>query len=334
MATAKEMLGALDEGTLDGRLGEVYPGGTGRLTSERQRYRKVLSAFAELYGADRPVSVYSAPGRCEIGGNHTDHNNGLVLAAAVDLDIIAVVSQNRENILRVTSEGFEKPDHIDLSQLAFQREEEGTSAALLRGLAAGFEQAGVQVGGFDAYTTSQVLRGSGLSSSAAFEVCMATAMNGEYNNGEFAPTALAILGQQAENEYFGKPSGLMDQMSSAVGGAVVIDFKNPQKPLVSPLTLSLSRHGHLLVITDTGGSHVDLTDDYAAIRNEMNQVSAYFGKETLRDVKEDLFLQHLPTLRRQTGDRALLRSMHFYAECRRVRNMQAAIIDGDFSLFL
>ena len=296
-----------------------------------------MDRFAEEYGADREVRLYSAPGRTEIGGNHTDHNNGVVMAAAVNLDVVAVVSPNEDNVVRVKSYGFDKIDDVDLSILTPQKSEMEHSAGLIRGVAAGFVEAGGKVGGFDAYTTSDVLRGSGLSSSAAFEVCMGAIFRGEYNDNDmekFSQVKIAQIGQYAENVFFGKPCGLMDQTACAVGSAITIDFKDPANPVVGTAKFDLATHNFALCISDTKGSHADLTDDYAAIRREMESVAEQFGKPVLREVDEQEFLKAIPSLRSKVGDRAVVRAIHFYNDCRRAADLCAAIRDDRFEEFL
>ena len=241
----------------------------GQWQEQAERYQKIRAGFEETFGSSEGASFYSAPGRTEIGGNHTDHNHGVVMAGAVDLDVIAVVSQNNENIVRVKSKGFEKRDEVELSNLLPVPAEAGHSQSLIRGVAAGIARQGGKVGGFDAYTTSDVLRGSGLSSSAAFEVVIGAIFNGEYNEGCFSAVEIAKISQYAENVFFEKPSGLMDQTASSVGSVITIDFRDPADPIVEKVSFDLARHGYCLCITDTKGSHASLTDEYAAVREEM-----------------------------------------------------------------
>lgn len=300
---------------------------------QRSRYLRAIRRFEELYGAGREISIYSAPGRTEIGGNHVDHNNGIVMAAAVNLDIIAVVSQNDSQVVRVKSHGFRDADVVDLTDDTAVEREKGRSSALIRGVAARIRQLGGRAFGFDAYTTSDVLRGSGLSSSAAFEVVLGAAFNGEFNDFRFTPVEIAQIGQYAENVYFGKPSGLLDQTASSVGSAITIDFKDPAAPEVEELPFDLAKYGLFLCITDTKGSHADLTDDYAAIRFEMEQVAAYFGKKVLREVDEKEFFASIAQIRAQTGDRAVLRAIHFFAECHRAVALKEAIKQDDIETF-
>ena len=327
----------IQEGVYDAAFSALYGSDPATLAAQRERYSTLVDRFAEEYGADREVRLYSAPGRTEIGGNHTDHNNGVVMAAAVNLDVVAVVSPNEDNVVRVKSYGFDKIDDVDLSILTPQKREMEHSAGLIRGVAAGFVEAGGKVGGFDAYTTSDVLRGSGLSSSAAFEVCMGAIFRGEYNDNDmekFSQVKIAQIGQYAENVFFGKPCGLMDQTACAVGSAITIDFKDPANPVVGTARFDLATHNFALCISDTKGSHADLTDDYAAIRREMESVAEQFGKPVLREVDEQEFLKAIPTLRRKVGDRAVVRAIHFYNDCRRAADLCAAIRDDRFEEFL
>lgn len=334
MPTTAELKQQIEGGLFDGTFANLYGPGEERALAQRSRYAKALQEFERIYGGGRQTAIYSAPGRTEIGGNHTDHNHGIVMAAAVNLDIIAVVAQNSDNCARVHSQGFGTADIVDLARLEPSKQEFGRSSALIRGVAAAIKQHGGVVGGFDAYTTNDVLRGSGLSSSAAFEVCMAAVFNGEYNEGRFTPVELGIMGQYAENIFFGKPSGLMDQTASAVGSAITIDFKNPENPVVEKIPFDLAGAGYQLVITDTKGSHAGLTDEYAAIRQEMESVAKLFGGKVLRDVKQETFMAQIPMVRKAVGDRAVLRSIHFFEECRRAPLLAGAARNGNFEVFL
>ena len=337
MATTMQLKKQIQEGVYDAAFSALYGSAPAMLAAQRERYSTLVDRFAKEYGADREVRLYSAPGRTEIGGNHTDHNNGVVMAAAVNLDVVAVVSPNEDNVVRVKSYGFDKIDDVNLSILTPQKSEMDHSAGLIRGVAAGIVEAGGKVGGFDAYTTSDVLRGSGLSSSAAFEVCMGAIFRGEYNNNDmekFSQVKIAQIGQYAENVFFGKPCGLMDQTACAVGSAITIDFKDPANPVVGTAKFDLATHNFALCISDTKGSHADLTDDYAAIRREMESVAEQFGKPVLREVDEQEFLKAIPSLRRKVGDRAVVRAIHFYNDCRRAADLCAAIRDDRFEEFL
>ena len=277
--------------------------------------------------------LFSAPGRTEICGNHTDHQHGAVLAAAVDLETVADVTLNGTNIIRVRSEGYD-PVEIDLSDLSIHRDEVNTTAALIRGVAAEFVRRGADVKGFDASVRSTVLPGSGLSSSAAFEVLLGTICNELFFDCQLNPVQIAQIGQYAENVYFGKPCGLMDQTASSVGNLVFIDFEDPADPAVEKINFDFSQSGHALCIIDTGADHADLTDEYAAIPGELKQLCALFDREYLRQIPESEFLAALPRLRRQISDRAILRAIHFYQENRRVFRQATALKQGDFNTFL
>ncbi len=279
------------------------------------------------------VYRFSAPGRTEIGGNHTDHQLGCVLAAAVNLETTAEVRLNDEGIIRVISQGY--PDvMIDLNDLQMREEEKNTTAALVRGVAFAFAQQGARLQGFDAAVCSDVLPGSGLSSSAAFEVLIGTIFNELFCEGAMTPAEIARIGQYAENVYFGKPCGLMDQMASAVGGMVYIDFGCPACPVVERIDFDFAAAGHALCIIDTGADHAELTGEYAAITEELRTVSGFFGKEVLRQVRYEDFAAALPELRGQVADRAILRAMHFYQENERVEQQAQALRTGDFTAFL
>lgn len=276
---------------------------------------------------------FSAPGRTEISGNHTDHQHGCVLAAAVNLETVAEVTLNDRGVVAVASEGY-APVEIDLSDLSIHPEEKNTTAALIRGVAAAFAQRGAKLQGFDAQVRSTVLPGSGLSSSAAFEVLIGTIFNELCFEKRLSAVEVAQIGQYAENVYFGKPSGLMDQTASSVGGMVFIDFADPAHPVVENLSLDLNALGYALCIVDSGADHADLTDEYAAIPVECRQVAAFFGKEVLRDVDEAAFYAQLKEVRAATSDRAILRAIHFFGENKRVQQQFAALQAGDFDAFL
>ena len=310
MANTIELKQQIAQGEYDAAFAKLY--GADAVQEQRKRYTDLIDEFEKKYGTNRTVRLYSAPGRTEIGGNHTDHNNGVVLAGSVNLDMVAVVSPNEENVIRVKSLGFDKIDDVDVTNLVPQPCEAEHSASLIRGVAKGIVDAGGKVGGFDCYTTSNVLRGSGLSSSAAFEVCIGAILRGEYNNNDmekFNQVKIAQIGQYAENVFFGKPCGLMDQTACAVGGVITIDFKDPAHPVVGQTAIDLAKHGFVMCISDTKGSHADLTDDYAAIRHEME-------------------------LRKAVGDRAVVRAMHFYNDCRRAAQLCDAVREDDFETFL
>ena len=276
---------------------------------------------------------FSAPGRTEISGNHTDHQHGCVLAAAVNLVTVAEVTLNHFGLIRVQSEGYPVVE-VDLNDLSVHEEEKNTTASLIRGVAAAFSQRGAQLEGFDARVRSSVLPGSGLSSSAAFEVLIGTICNELFFDKRLSAVEIAQVGQYAENVYFGKPCGLMDQTASSVGGMVFIDFENPDSPVVERIDFDFSAAGHALCIIDSGADHADLTDEYAAIPGELKKISAFFGKEVLRDIPEADFFAALPELRHRVPDRAILRAIHFYQENKRVQRQVQALRDGDFDAFL
>ena len=308
--------------------------GAARLDGARNRCRGVLEGFAQAFGSP-PQALFSAPGRTELGGNHTDHQRGCVLAAAVDLDLLAAVSPNESGVLRVQSQGYD-PIEVDLRDLAPIPQETGTSAALIRGVAARMSALGCSLdhAGMDAYLVSDVPGGSGLSSSAAFEVLIGTILNDLFWDGHCTPVELAQIGQYAENVYFGKPCGLMDQAACSIGGVVAMDFQNPQAPVVRQIALDLQAAGYALCILDSGADHADLTREYAAITEELRSVSAHFGKEVLREVPESDFLAALPALRTECGDRAVLRATHFYRENARAAAQADTLEQGEFPAFL
>ena len=277
--------------------------------------------------------IFSAPGRTEISGNHTDHQHGCVLAASVNLKTTARVVLNGTSVIRIQSEGYPVIS-IDLTDLSVRDDEKNSTAALVRGVAAAFAQRDAKLSGFDAQVSSTVLPGSGLSSSAAFEVMIGNILNGLFFENRLDAVEIAKIGQYAENVYFGKPCGLMDQMASSVGSMVFIDFKDEQNPQVERIAFDFAATGHALCIIDTGADHADLTDEYAAITRELKTVCRFFGKEVLRDVPEDAFYKALPEVRAAAGDRAVLRAIHVYNENRRVLCQKQALLDGDFDTFL
>jgi len=328
MITTNELRRQIDGGDFDQTFSRLYVD----VLAARERYTNAILEFEKLWG-EREVILVSAPGRTELGGNHTDHQRGCVLAAAVDLDIICVASPKRENNIYVCSKGHD-PRIIELDDLSPCESESRHSGSLIRGIASWFDRDGYNIGGFDAYTTSDVLRGSGLSSSAAFEVAVGNTLNLLYNGGAVTPEEIAASGQYSENEYFGKPSGLMDQMASSIGGFVHIDFAVPEKAVVTPIKFDFATSGYSLCVIDTKGSHADLTSEYAAIPAEMRAVAGYFGKQYLREVDENEFFGSIPAIRAVAGDRAVLRAMHFFRDSANVKKQAAALSDGDFSEYL
>ncbi len=323
---------ALEAGTLDGPLKGLL---CHDLAAGRKRVAELLDGFKESFGAgeNTPVTLCSAPGRTEICGNHTDHQHGRVLAGAVDLDFLACAAPNGTNTIRFQSQGWPLVE-VELDTLEPKQEEKESTAALVRGMAAQAAQRGYPVSGFDVYAVSDVLPGSGLSSSAACEVLLGVIENHLFCGDKLDPVTIAQMGQRAENLYFGKPSGLMDQTASSVGGAVAIDFADPAAPVVRTVAVDLAGLGYALCIIDSGASHADLTAEYAAVPQEMGAVAAYFGKQVLREVEEEQVLQNLPQLRQAVGDRAVLRALHFFADDRRVEQEADALEQGDMESFL
>ncbi len=311
---------------------EFYGSRNEELVKQKERYQKAVRKFAALYPGREDISLFSAPGRTEIGGNHTDHQHGCVLAAAVQVDVIAVAAFHEERVCRIYSEGY-GAFSVDLSDLSVQKDE-GGSAAIVRGVAAKFAKLGVIVGGFDLYSTSDVLAGSGISSSAAFETLIGTIIDTRYNNGKAGAVEIAKIGQYAENVYFGKKCGLMDQMASAVGGLVFLDFEDTESPKVDRFSFDFEQAGYCICVTDTGGNHVNLTPDYVAVRAEMEEIAAQFGKDYLRQVDEEAFYTELPKLRKTCSDRAVLRAAHFFGDNRRAREEAEALRANDIGRFL
>lgn len=331
MKNVNEYMREIKSGVYDTRLREVYVDEK-ILSYQAQRYQEALLRFRELFG-EKEASVYSAPGRSEVCGNHTDHQHGHVLAASINLDAVAVAAGTGEKMVRLVS-GDAPLIECNLERLAPAEEEKQTTAALIRGVAAGLAQRGYRVGGFEAYVASDVLMGAGMSSSAAFESLIGTIFSGLYNDMRVPSVDIAKIGQYAENVYFGKPCGLMDQMACSVGGLIYIDFKDVRQPLVRQISADLDRHRYSLCIVDTKGSHADLTDDYAAVPREMKEIAAYFGKEYLREVEEEDFFANMVKLREKAGDRAVLRAIHFYTEQGRVSRAVKALEEDDFDGFL
>lgn len=323
----------LHSGAHAARLASLYCCTPAETPAQAARYEAVLDGLETTFGAHAEAGLYSAPGRTEIGGNHTDHQHGRVLAGSVTFDMVAAAAPNALGQLRVQSEGYELYT-IDLADLAARREEENTSAALLRGECAAFAARGAQLAGLDIYVSSHVPKGSGVSSSAAYEVLIGTILNDCFLGGALSPVEIAQIGQWSENVYFNKPSGLLDQMASSMGNIVTIDFADPAHPVIEPVEIDFSKAGLALCILDSGADHADLTDEYAAIPNECRAVAAVCGGEVLRDVPFETFLAKLPECRKACGDRAVLRAFHIYADNERVTKQVAALRRGDFDAFL
>lgn len=329
MIKAIDIINDLNKNKYDELLNDIYVD-KDLLDYQRSRYVKAIEKYITLYN-NTEVEIYSAPGRSEVGGNHTDHQHGEVLAAAVNLDAIAVVGKVEETI-KVLSDDFDIAP-ININDLELRAEEVGTSEALIRGVCARLKELGYKVGGFNAFITSDVLMGAGLSSSAAFETIIGTIISGLYNDMMIDPVVIAQVGQYAENVYFGKPCGLMDQCASSVGSLINIDFKDVEKPVVRKVDVDFSKFGHSLCIIDTKGSHADLTDEYAAIPSEMRLVADFFGKKYLREVDEVEFFNRLAEVREIGNDRAVLRAIHLFEENKRVDQEVAALNNGDFETF-
>ncbi|MCK4762568.1 MAG: galactokinase [Candidatus Aminicenantes bacterium] len=313
----------------------LYGSGEQAKQKHSARFQELIERFRECFGAiDESLRFFSVPGRTEIGGNHTDHNHGRVLAAAVNLDAVAAAAPTSDNKIFIYSRGYDRPCEVDLNELAPQKEERGTTNALIRGIASRLRESDYRIGGFNACISSAVLPGSGLSSSAVVEVLIGAILNSLYNQGKIDAETLAITGQYAENNYFNKPCGLMDQMACAKGGILTIDFKDPQKPLTHKVDFDFSREDFSLLVVNTGGGHANLTEDYASIPREMKAAAAALGKTVCREIEYEDIIQNLPALRTTVGDRAALRALHFVEENRRVELQVEALQGGDFDRFL
>ncbi|MEN8194114.1 MAG: galactokinase family protein, partial [Bacteroidota bacterium] len=298
-----------------------------------KRYNRLISSFESTF-SEKEYQLFSSPGRTEIGGNHTDHNHGRVLAASINLDSIAAVAANKDNQVTLYSEGYKEPFIVNLNQLSPIKEEEGDTKSLIRGIASRFEQLNYDIGGFDAVMTSDVLQGSGLSSSASIEVLIGTVLNVFYNDSNISADEIAKISQYAENEYFGKPCGLMDQMACAVGGIISIDFEDTENPIVEKIEFDFESTGYDLIVIDTGGNHADLTDEYSAIPSEMKSVANYFGKTFCHEIDFEMLLANISELRLKLGDRAILRALHFLSENERVIKQVKRLRENNFNKFL
>ncbi len=327
----EKLIESIKVGALNEKFTVLY--GKENVESAKSRYIKAIEEFVSLYGEDRDVSLFSVAGRSELSGNHTDHNKGCVVAASISLDIIAVASATDDGIVRVKSEGFDE-DFVNINEYVAPVEAKfGSSESIIAGMCAGLKANGHNIGGFVAYTTSSVLKGSGLSSSAAFEDMIGTIESHLYNDGSVDNVEISKLSQWAENVFFGKPCGLMDQVACAVGGIVAIDFADTKNPIITPISFDMTAAGYNLCIVNTGGNHADLTDDYASIPTEMKAVAAYFGKAVLRETDEAEVIAAIPALREKVGDRAIMRALHFFEENRRVAKQKAALESGDLDTF-
>lgn len=331
MKSVIEVRDRFEKGKYDKLLLDIYVD-KAVIDYQRNRYIKALEKFEALYG-QKDIAIYSAPGRSEVGGNHTDHQHGQVLACAVNLDAIGIVSLRSDGIIKVVSDSYDIRS-IDTNKLEKNPLEEGTSESLIKGVAARLKEEGYNIGGFDAFITSDVLVGAGLSSSAAFEVLIGTIISYLYNNGGISAVLIAQASQYAENVYFGKPCGLMDQMASSVGNLINIDFCDNEKPIINKVDVDFEQYGYSLCIVDTKGSHADLTPEYAAIPKEMKDIASFFNMNVLREVDKQEFYENIPELRAKFGDRAVLRAIHFFDDHERVAKEVKALEKGKFSKFL
>ena len=326
----RTLLAGIESGNFDAALSSLY--GADMLDVQRARYAKAVNEFVAIYGEAEDVNVFTVAGRSEISGNHTDHNHGCVIAASINLDIIAVAAKNGENTIRIKSEGFPE-DVVDITDETVDEAKFFTSGAIISGVCKGFKNNGFAIGGYNAYTTSSVLKGSGLSSSAAFEDMVGNILNYFFNDGKIDNAEIAKISQFAENKYFGKPCGLMDQVACAVGGFVAIDFADPTKPIIEKMDFDLTAHGYSLCIVSTGGNHADLNEEYASVPAEMKAAASHFGKPVLREVALEDLIAAIPALREEHGDRAILRAFHFINENKRVKAQTEALRRGDLDSF-
>ncbi|MCQ2539260.1 MAG: galactokinase [Acetatifactor sp.] len=332
MMKLTDLITQIQNGEMDEKFREIYVDES-LTTYHRQRYVKLLERFREMFPDKQEVAVFSAPGRSEVCGNHTDHQNGMVLATSINLDAIAVVAPTEDGVIRLKSDDYPM-ETVDITNLEQNNAEFGTTTALIRGVVAGLKERGHAVGGFAAVVTSDVLMGAGMSSSAAFESLVGTILSGLYNEMSVSSVEIAKIGQYAENVYFGKPCGLMDQMACSVGGMIYIDFADKANVIVEKIDSDFKAQGLTLCIVDTKGSHADLTPDYAAVPAEMNSVAKALGKEHLREVEEEEFYSKIPALRKLVGGRAVLRAIHFYEEEKRVLLAAESLKNGDYETFL
>ena len=313
-------------------LSDLYGNNEKTVGAQKKRYGELCKNFKKNFGV-QPVKYFSSPGRTEISGNHTDHNNGIVIAASINIDSIACVAPNNSEI-QICSDGFDKTFIVNINNLKPIEKETGTTNALIRGIASGLSKKGFNIGGFKAYITSDVLIGSGLSSSASIEVLIGTIFNHLYNEGKISPEEIAKIGQYAENEFFKKPCGLMDQVACAVGGIVSIDFKDKDKPKIDRIDFDFSTTDYSILVVDTGDDHADLTEDYASIPKEMKQVAQFFNKDYCREISSELLLKNIKGLRKKVSDRSILRAIHFINENERVEKQINALRKNNFDLFL
>lgn len=327
----QELKKAINSGDFDETFVKLYT--SDKVTAQKERYINAINQYVERFG-DADVNIYSTPGRTEIGGNHTDHNLGTVLAASVNMDVISIVAPNDTNTIDILDGRYGQMKQVSVQTFEINPDEFESAISLIKGVCRGIENRGGKIGGFNAFLISEVLSGSGLSSSAAFEVAIGTILNHEYNNGKFTQIEIAQIGQYAENVFYNKPSGLMDQMACSVGSVLTIDFADNENPIVSPVKFDLDKHNLTLCVVNSGGSHSDLTQDYSDIKNEMCSVAKCFGKDFLGQVNKAEFIDSIDTIRDKVGDRAILRAIHFYAECDRSLALRDRIEADDVDGFL
>ena len=328
---AKELIAKIESGDYNDTILDIYVD-EGKVEYQRQRYMDAINQYISAFGND-DVEIYSAPGRSEVGGNHTDHQHGEVLAASINLDAIAIVKPLDEAVVKIISKGYDMIT-VNLDNIGLMENEKETTLSLIKGVLYKMTEMGYKIGGFQAYITSDVLIGAGLSSSAAYETLIGTIISGLYNDMKVSAIEIAMIGQYAENVYFGKPCGLMDQMACSVGNMVHVDFADINNPKVEKVTFDLNKYGYSLCITDTKGSHADLTADYAAVPEEMKKVAAFFGKEVLLGLTVDDILENIVKVREQVGDRGVLRALHFIRENERVQKEVSYLSDEDIEGFL
>ncbi len=327
---AKETIEVLGQEKAEKLMAQLY--GCSKTAENRERYEALVKGYVKTFG-DGDMKLFSSPGRTEISGNHTDHNHGKVLAGSINLDCAGVAAKNNSNQIRIVSETYNQDFTIDLNQLEVSPKAAGT-IDLVKGMLKGFTEFGYQIGGFNAYITSNVISAAGVSSSASFEMLVCSMLNTFFNEGKMDTVAYAHIGKYAENNYWNKASGLLDQMACAVGGLITIDFVNPAEPAVEKIDFDFASQDHSLIIVQTGKGHADLSADYSSVPNEMKKVAQYFGKEVLAEITEDMVIDNFQAVREYAGDRSVLRALHFFEENKRVETMVAALKAGDFDSFL
>ncbi len=327
---AKETIEVLGQEKAEKLMAQLY--GCSKTAENRERYKALVEGYVKTFG-DGDMKLFSSPGRTEISGNHTDHNHGKVLAGSINLDCAGVAAKNNSNQIRIVSETYNQDFTIDLNQLEVSPKAAGT-IDLVKGMLKGFIEFGYEIGGFNAYITSNVISAAGVSSSASFEMLICSMLNTFFNEGRMDTVAYAHIGKYAENNYWNKASGLLDQMACAVGGLITIDFVNPAEPAVEKIDFDFASQNHSLIIVQTGKGHADLSADYSSVPNEMKKVAQYFGKEVLAEITEEMVIDNFQAVREYAGDRSVLRALHFFEENKRVENMVAALKAGDFDSFL